>query len=304
MWEEPTVIKKTPVFIIFIGMLIAPNFADATYFEDDTIVILRSQFVDDPSITVNGVLSESFWNEAGLLSVKFTGAISADVDVLFRFINDDSNLYLGFTIFNMVYEDISLTIYFDADNNGVLSVPEDAKSISTSKNSSINLLTDMFWDGTVWTEDQFSSVGLYSGSSNKITSQNQIDFEMRIPLISSDIVYDGLQIPSTSNSYVGLSFQITADLNNGTVETFEFPTSPTDITGYIDFKLAGPEDKDLPSYVPPVQVTTSIVVQTSAGATVDETQAAFFGEDSASPFPFGVVFASLLVLPILIKRRR
>ncbi|MCH8908086.1 MAG: hypothetical protein IH840_13440, partial [Candidatus Heimdallarchaeota archaeon] len=228
---------------MIIGILIGPNFAEATYFEDDTIVILRSQFVDDPSITINGILSESFWKDAGLLSIKFTGAVSAEVDLLFRFINDDTNLYLGFTIVNMVYEDITLIIYFDADNNGVLTVPEDAKSISTSKNSSINLLTDLFWDGSVWAEDQFGSLGLYSGSSNKVPSQNQIDFEMRIPLLSSDIVYDGLQIPSTSNSYVGLSFQITADQNNGTVETFEFPTSPSDISGYVDLKLAGPEDK-------------------------------------------------------------
>ena len=98
--------------------------------------------------------------------------------------------------------------------------------------------------------------------STKLNNNTDVSIEMTIPLLSTDLSYDGLQISATSNTYLGLAFSITNDFNNGTIGSFEFPTNPNDVSGYVDLRLAGPEDKDLPLYVPQDPVTTSVPSET------------------------------------------
>ncbi|MFV2014811.1 MAG: hypothetical protein ACC656_05255, partial [Candidatus Heimdallarchaeota archaeon] len=250
------------IVLVFSFLSITPR-TSATYIEDGRIVILRSQFVDDGAININGNIDESFWDSAGLISLKITDGLSQDAEIQFRFANDDINLYIAFILLNYVYLDLSVAVYFDTDNNGVLSTPEDGKLVSFTKDPISKTLKDMYWDENSWQEDSSSVASGYKAGVLDLSSTNTTSVEMAIPLLSSDLPYDGLQVPSTSNSYIGLMFSVVNNYNNGTIETFEFPTVSTNASGYVDLKLAGPEDKDLPSYVPPVKITTTFTSTTT-----------------------------------------
>ncbi|MCE7736940.1 MAG: hypothetical protein GPJ54_18795 [Candidatus Heimdallarchaeota archaeon] len=296
--------RRTVAFILLFYILISQFYATstATYVDDEHIVILRSQFVEDAPEVIDGKINEPFWINSGLLSLKIVGSSSQEAEIQFRFANDDDNLYIAFALLNYVYLDVSVTVYFDADNNGVLSTPEDGKLVSFTRGSSSETLKDLYWDGNVWLEDSNSENTGYEAGVHELTNSNNTGIEMAIPLLSSDLGYDGLQVPSTSNSYISMMFSIVNNFNNGTIETFEFPTTATNASGYVDLRLAGPEDKDLPSYVPPVQITTTIqsaATETfTANADDDGVQA-----DSAG-FNLYLAVIGIFVTNIVLRRRR
>ncbi len=290
--------KITFLFIIII--LLSTTSSSASYVQDGNIVILRSQYKNSNNeITIDGVLGEDDWNKAGLVSISFVSNDTTGVQV--RFFNDDYYLYfsISVTYSDTVIED-SIAIYFDVDSDGQLSTPEDAKILRYVSN--ILSAEDYYWDGDTWKNDELDPVTDTEFKAAAKKSINKITYEIAIVLTSTNFQYDGFQIPSPTNSFVAFTLKIGKSISvNETIYLF-YPTTEDNSSGYVDLKLAGPEDQDLPEYIPPVTQTytqdPTITIEEEGAAVVKQVS-----EDADSPFPIISLFVTL-ILAISIKRRR
>lgn len=280
--------QKTIVFIAILGSLLLSN-STATHVVNSEILILRSQFVES-----NPLEDSEQWSNAGLLHILFPDTISATL----KYVNDENNLYLflEFSGFNQTFDEIGMAFYLDSDGDGQLVTPEDAFSLRYNANANGFLSQDHYFDGTNWVEDPDTS----TVEDLHTFTQGKLQWSILIPLLSNNLQYDALQIPNPANSFIALSFQFYRLVGNAS-NVINYPTTPTNASGFVDMKLAGPEDKDLPSYVPPA--TTVVDTTRTTGVGVDGGGGVFSDIQQAS---FQSILPGLILfqLAYIISRRR
>ncbi len=267
-------------YLLIILTLLLITHADASYIKDGNIVLLRSQFKTE-SITVDGKLSEELWQKAGSLMVGF-----GTENINLYFVNDENKIYFGAMFKTTDPINVSMVLFFDVDDDGKLNTPEDAKGM-TYLDSTLEAL-DYYWDNN-WILDT------QSDSDYKIkatVSDGIMSIEMSFDLVSNNLQYDGFQIPDPTGQYIAFTYQIIKDN-----KTYQFPTSPSNVTNYIDLKLAGPEDQDLPEYIPPQREQT--VVDKSGTEQYDA------GSLNAELFwPSDISVILLIVGSLIVRRKR
>lgn len=281
--------KRKILLVVFLTFNLLSS---ATYVEDNRIVLLRSQFNDDV-IAIDGDLTENIWLRAGSVILDYEAAENA-TSIVIRFANDLDYLYFGMSLQAVSVLNTSASIFFDTDGDGKLSTPEDGK-VLYFLNSTLQSL-DSYWDGNVWKEDFVQSTTDDFSFASKL-SGGFVNFEMKIKLISDNIQYSGWQIASSVNSYISFTTVFTRPLNNVT-KIYRYPALPSNATGFVDLKLAGPEDQDLPEYIPPTHITYSTVdtyLNDHKGDAVDA-----LGLDA----PFLMLFPILSFMAVAITRRR
>jgi hypothetical protein len=228
------IIYSAIISIMIISLITSSH---AVYVVDGQILILRSQFLEE-----NPINDVTIWNHAGLLQVQLNENHSTQI----RYGNNNEYIFFSVNLNNIPNNSVAgIIIFFDTDGDGQLTSPEDAKGIKRVEGQFKE--TDYFFDGTNWKEDPTGNSILDSKSSFE---NSVLSWEFQMQLQSEDVLYDGLQVPNPSNFFIALNFQYLVEANNQTM-LINFPTSPTNVSGYIDMRLAGPEDKDLPQFAPP-----------------------------------------------------
>ncbi len=222
------------------------NNTTATYVVEGEIVLLRSQFNDD-TIKIDGVIDEEIWTKTGSVIIDY----GTDNNIEIKFTNDLDYLYYAISIPSENAVNTSIGLFFDVDGDGILSTPEDGKVLFYD-NSSDFYSDDYYWNGDTWEKDQVKP-GTDDFSVSQSVSDGIVNIELRILLISDNIQYSGWQIPTTTNSYIAFTSQFVFPVDNSTM-SINYPSNPSNVTGFVDLKLAGPEDKDLPKYIPPTYV--------------------------------------------------
>ncbi len=279
-------------FCVFI-LLLSSQSIQGTLIVEGNIYIFRSQYIEH-TIVIDGNIDDAEWSKAGReLILLNNGNISRNL--FFQFTNNEEYFYIGVSLDIEDATTVEFTLVFDTDGDGALSAPEDGKTLSMD-----NQMVDLHWDGSKWTQDiNDLNADEFLFSSTK--DNQKVYFEMRFTLISTYIQYDGWQIATPSNTFIGFTTQ-TKLVENGTTNYFVYPSSINNATGYVDLKLAGPEDQDIQAYVPEsgitqtVPQTTDIVDILGVDATQEDMQA-------DAPLTFGLFSISMLAL-ILVKRRR
>ncbi|MCY3414778.1 MAG: hypothetical protein INQ03_24220 [Candidatus Heimdallarchaeota archaeon] len=266
--------------------------SQGTYIVNEEIVMLRSQY-NDESITIDGELTESIWARAGSVILNSGSGVNA-TQIIIRFMNDFESLYFGISITSDSVINNTLGLFFDTDGDGSLSAPEDAKVISYV-NSTRSIL-DLHWDDG-WKQDVISS-----GDDDEFVAATKLEsgvmyYEIEIALVSSNLPYDGWQIASPVNTYIAFTAIIVNRLDDNAF-AFNYPTNSTDVAGYVDLRLAGPEDQDLPEYIPPTYATI----------TTEDTQYDEYYGDGAlgldAPSNIGISLLMFGTLAYIRRRRR
>jgi hypothetical protein len=263
-----------------------------TVIRDGNIVLLRSQFMTE-TVSLDGRLIDDDWQFAGSILLQYgTGENRTDLDMFIM--NNENELYIGFRVTEeVVSKNSSATVFFDVDGDGNLTTPEDAKQIYYDTGFTTR---DFYYDGSLWAQDRSEGADVSGSARNAdgITS-----YEFRIELLADDLQYDGLRIPNPTNTFIGLNFLVSVN-DNGTKTSFSYPSSALNASGYMDTKLAGPEDQDLPEYIPPV-VETQTDTQTNAN---DEYTTEFAQLDAAAGMEFYIAGFGLVSIIVIRSRRR
>ncbi len=266
----------------------------ASYVSDGSLIILRSQFVDSESnISMNAVLDEDLWDKAGSLTVAFTQPDNITITVYFA--NSVNWLYFAVVATEFVDNDHDFFLLtFDTEADGSLDTPEDAVAGVGSS------VSDYYFNGESWVPDSSSSTSDFSGGLRRASGSKIMEF--RKALVPEDIIYDGFRVANPSNTFTSFSFQYTETrrINESLVEpiTFNFPSTPTNATGYVDLKLAGAEDQDLPEFIPPETFTET---QTETQSTVYD-GVEDLGSAALSIDAFFVL--AIVIIPLIRRRRR
>ena len=243
-----------PILAILVTLLLIPT-STGVYVTDGVLVIHRSQFlVEDEFMAINGILAEDIWDTAGSVTITYqTG--DTDITLNIYFANSESWLY-----FAIVGTDLpddgndSLLVTFDVEGDGELNPPEDGFRITGSSSG----IADVHWNGEAWVTDEIDGDESDDFSLGFSTRDNKRTYEMAKTLVADNIGYDGFRIANPSNTYIAFNVHYRETLDaNGTAMDFYYPTLPSNGSGYVDLKLAGPEDQDLPEFIPPTTVVTT-----------------------------------------------
>lgn len=272
--------KRILFGIVITIIIILANQSNALYVNDGSIVLLRSQYLQK-TIIIDGVLNEDSWSKAGFLHIIYN-----DSELKIYFTNDNDFLYMAIETTDTVKSNNSVGLYFDTDADGVLTTPEDAKILNYT-----NAFTwqDLYWSGNTWAVDQISNgVDADFNAIGKL-EDGMFTYELKIALVASNVIYDGFQITNPSNTIVSF----TVAVSNNQTRFYNFPTVPTNASGFVDLKLAGAEDQDLPMYIPP---TTYTEIH-NPDETVKNIQA-------APGFGFAVGIFAVLALQFIRRRRK
>jgi hypothetical protein len=279
-----------PYSVISAILLITLITTQASYVVEDDILLLRSQYLpDNEQIEINGELEENYWAKAGSIEIEYNNSFLLQI----KFVNDNENLYLAISVPDDLKLNDSVGIFFDTDGDGILSQPEDAK-IAGYQGTTFKAY-DNYWDGDTWTRDRTdpSTDSEYNVGAN--LANDKLTYEFEIAMVSSNIQYDGFQITNPSGIIIAFAIQVVT--SEGLV--YDFPTHPTNATGFVDLKLAGPEDQDLPAYIPPEFVTETDYYNDNPEAPVNEV----FGLLDA-PVSFFPVLLSFVAVVFVLRRRK
>jgi hypothetical protein len=227
-------------------LLITLITSQASYLVEDEILLLRSQYFPEHEVIIaDGILDEEYWSKAGSLVLEYNETFLLEI----KYMNGIDNLYFAITVTDTQKFNDSIGLYFDTDGDGKLTQPEDAKIAKFEKTTF--KAYDYYWDGDAWNKDRIdpSTDDEYDVGAKLV--DEKLTYEFKIALVSSNIQYDGLQITNPSGMIIAFSVQvITSD-----EVVYNFPSNPNNASGYVDIKLAGPEDQDLPAYIPPEYIT-------------------------------------------------
>lgn len=279
-------------FSVFI-LLLSSQSIQGSLIVEGNIYIFRSQYIEH-TIVIDGNIVDTEWSKAGReLILLNNGNISRNL--FFQFTNNEEYLYIGVSLDIENATTVEFTLVFDTDGDGALSAPEDGKTLSMD-----NQMVDLHWDGSKWTQD-INDLNADEFLFSSTNDNQKVYFEMRFTLISTYIQYDGWQIATPSNTFIGFTTQ-TKLVENGTTNYFVYPSSINNATGYVDLKLAGPEDQDIQAYVPESGITQTVPQYLDI---IDVLGVDVIQEDiqADAPLTFGLLSFSMLAI-IFLKRRR
>ncbi len=276
---------------IILLLIVFSPVAQASYVDDGTLVILRSQFLESSSdISIDAVLNEEAWTKAGSLTLGYTQP--DNVTITLYFTNSATDLFFAIVATELDDNDFdAILLTFDVEADGNLVSPEDAVSVNNASQ-----VFNSYWNGEEWTQDSSSSSSEFEYGTTRANGKQIL--EIRKTLTPSNVGYDGFRIPNPSNTFISFNIRyVESQRDNDTVTPiiFDFPTSPTNSTGFVDLKLAGAEDQDLPEFIPPETFNPD---PPASELTFDEAA----GE--LASYTMSITALSLLTIMIVVKRRR
>jgi len=171
--------------------------------------------------TINGTMGSGEWTDAAVLNFQLfmrsraDGSLKNTLNAALYVKNDYNNLYFLVKIFNDTYwaTDLAnrwkgLAVLFDNNHNGVLDQGENGEAITTWSGSPFYSKNDLYFNagGGLWDADV--NAGKTNDGAIAFTHTDPINghlgnwtFEMRIPLVGSDLGYDfnilQAQLPKT-----------------------------------------------------------------------------------------------------------
>ncbi|MCE7735207.1 MAG: hypothetical protein GPJ54_10040 [Candidatus Heimdallarchaeota archaeon] len=278
----------------FFVLLLSCRSIQGTLIVEGNIYIFRSQYIEH-TIVIDGNIDDTEWAKAGRELILLNNG-NLTRNLFFQFTNNEEYFYIGASLDIEDATSVEFTLVFDTDGDGALSAPEDGKTLNMN-----NQMTDLHWDGSKWSKD-LSDLNADEFLFFSKNDDQKVYFEMRFKLISSYIQYDGWQIATPSNTFIGLTTQ-TKLIEGNSTNYFVYPSSINNATGYVDLKLAGPEDQDIQAYVPESGITQTAqipdvndIVDVLGVDAVEDLQA-------DAPLTIGLLSISMLAM-ILLKRRR
>lgn len=161
--------------------------------------------------TINGTLGSGEWTDAKIVDFQLymrsrsDGSLKNTLNARLYVKNDYNNLYVAVQIFNDTYWATDLAgrykgcaILFNINDNGSLGQGENGEGITTWTGSPFYSHNDLFYDkvGGLWDSDDDigkTNDGAISFSHTNPVPQGSLGnwtFEMRIPLVGSDLGYD------------------------------------------------------------------------------------------------------------------
>ena len=279
-----------PYSVISAILLITLITTQASYVVEGEILLLRSQYLpENEGINPDGVLNEDYWAKSGSIEIEYNNSFLLEI----RFLNDNENVYFAISVPDVQKLNDSIGLFFDTDGDGILTQPEDAK-IAGFEETTFKAY-DYYWDGDTWVKDRSTSSTDSEFSVGSKLTNDKLTYEFAIALVSTNIQYDGFQITNPSGMIVAFSIQIVTTDD----KVYNFPSSPTNASAFVDLKLAGPEDQDLPAYIPPEYVTETDYNDGSQEPPVNEV----FGLADA-PFAFVPMLISFGLVVMIIRRRK
>lgn len=160
--------------------------------------------------TINGTMGAGEWTDAAVVNFQLfmrsrsDGSLQKTLNASLFVKNDGNNLYISVKIMNDTYwaTDLAnrwkgLAMLFDNNHNGVLDQGENGEAMTTWTGSPFYSANDLYYDAVSnsWLSDL--SAGKINDGAIAFSHTNPIagalgdwTFEMRIPLVGSDLGYD------------------------------------------------------------------------------------------------------------------